>query len=137
MACAGLSHLYFGVFKNIRIIFTYSTFGNYLFCILAGIGGVVFFFFLFQKLPACRILSRIGQNSLFVMCVHYRLLFWMDLFTKKVFGYELMRTRSTIKAVLVGVMLTLLITGFTYIAEQICKKYPSMKKYARVVGLPF
>ena len=136
LAGAALCHLYFGVYKNIRIVFTFSEFGNYLFCILAGIGGVLFFFLVFHKLPTCHLLARIGRTSLFIMCIHYRLLFWGDLIVEKLFTYDLMGTRSTVKAVLVGVIVTLSITAFTYLSEPICIKYPAARKLAQLVGIP-
>lgn len=128
-------HIVFGVYLNKRIIFTYSKFYNYSYCLLAGIGGVVFYFVLFHILRPNKILSYLGKRTLFIMCTHYWYLTGINRITQKFFSYDIWHTRGTFKAFIYGIILILLISGTMYILELLCIKYPRIKKLALIVGL--
>ena len=128
-------HIVFGVYLNYRIVFTISRFYNYFYCLLAGIGGVVFYFVLFHLLRPSKILSYLGNRTLFIMCIHYWYLAQINPITRKLFGYDIWHTRGTFKAFVYGVVLILLISGAMYVLELLCSKCPRLKKLAPIAGL--
>lgn len=127
-------HTLFGVNLNVRIIFTYSVFGNALYCLLAGIGGVLFFFLVFNLTKSNRILVYFGKNSIFLMCSHYWYLWIMNKISLRFADYDLWHTRGTYKALIVTAVLLSAIYLTISVIKIICKKHPAMEKYFVTIG---
>lgn len=107
----------FGVLFNERISYTAGTFGNFIYCIIAGISGAFFFFLLFDilfsKIKKENILSYIGKKSFSIMTMQYWCFMIYNLLFNKIFGMrDIWHTENSVKAVIMCIGTIFLISAF-------------------------
>lgn len=121
---------------NIRIVYTYGKFGNYVYCILAALCGVLFFIGLFSNL---RILSRLhflkswGRNSLIIMATQFFVFKLLSLLSIKLLKTDLINYNSS----LVSFVLAIAITALIDLLVELFKKYTNNTKLFRAIGESF
>ena len=128
-------HVFCGVYKNERIVFTSSAFGRYDLCLLAGMAGVIFFFLFFLWMGKNRILSFVGKFSLFIMCTHYYVLHVIRYISTKLIGYNLWNARGSIKAVLIGILVVAVLSAIGSWISRISKKNQILESSIKWIGL--
>lgn len=135
LPCCALVHIVCGVCWNRRIIFTYSRFGRYDLCLLAGMAGVAFFFLLFELAGDSKRLRAFSRHSLFIMCSHYYVLYAMRWVSVRLTGCDLWNARGSIKAVFLGV---LVVAALSAIGEGLHRKWgkiPGLRTCMNWIGL--
>mgnify|MGYP000202514281 CR=1 FL=1 len=107
----------FGEILNERISYTAGSFGNFVYCIIAGMSGALFFFFLFDilfnKIEKDNILSWIGKKSLPIMTMQYWCFTIYNVLLKKLFGIrDIWHMENSLKAIIMCVGTIFLISVF-------------------------
>ncbi len=106
----------FGAILNERISYTAGYFGNFVYCIIAGMSGAIFFFFLFDifnKIKKDNILSWIGKKSLPIMTMQYWCFTISNVLFKKLFGIrDIWHIENSLKAIIMCVGTIFLISAF-------------------------
>ncbi len=125
----------FGGILNSRISMASGYFGNIAYFVIAAVSGVLMWVLVFRLLPANRILIKIGQQSLFLMCFQYPIFFVCSLISKKFFHYDVWYEVSTLKALLGTIFVLLASFAVLWMADKIGKKYPKVAKVSSWLGM--
>lgn len=135
LPCCALVHIVCGVCWNRRIIFTYSRFGRYDLCLLAGMAGVLFYFVMFKLFRENRALTFLGKYSMLIMCSHYYLLHLLNRISVKLIGFDLLGTRGSIKAILIGSLIVAIISCSGLVLSKLCIKRPGIRTILKWIGV--
>ncbi len=125
----------FGGVLNSRISMANGYFGNITYFLIAAVSGVLMWVLIFRLLPPNRILIRIGQQSLFLMCIQYPVFIALSSISKKFFDYDIWHEVGTLKAVLVTIFVLLISFTVLWIADKIGKRYPKITKIFSWFGI--
>lgn len=131
----GISSIVFSSL-NIRIVYTYGKFGNYVYCILAAFCGVLFFVGLFSSnriLTCLRFLKVWGRNSLMIMATQFFVFKIISFLSIKLLNIDLINYNSSAVSLVLASFITVLIN----LAVILFKKYTNNIKPLRIIGETF
>lgn len=96
---------------NARISVINCYYGNFVLCLVAGISGILMYADLagYVKGTTKRLLVYLGKNSMFIMCTQYWFFRIFTMISMRVSGYDLWRSRSTLKAAIISCLTIILI----------------------------
>lgn len=128
----------FGAMLNIRIIYSSGKFGNIFYCVIAAISGTCFYFLLFENcefLGKVRMLCKLGENSMIIMCSQFLFFYVYDLISKKLWGISVWHSVSTLKALVFSVLTMAAITMLVYIFKRVFKNNRRVLKMGTYFGV--
>lgn len=129
LPCTLAVNIVFGVILNYRLSMVAADYGNYLYCLIAGITGIAFYLTLSNKISKLRIstvFSFLGQNTMFIMCAQYGIFYTYNF----LFRFDVWHTRGTLKAFALAVVTIALIC----LIRAIVKK-SWIKRLAKAIGI--
>jgi len=118
---------------NIRIVYTYGEFGNYIYCIPAAFCGALFLVALFSSnsvLSRLRFLRVWGRNSLMIMatqCFVFKIVSFLSI---KLLNIDLINCYSST----VSIVLALFITALINLVVELFKKYTNNVRPLRIIS---
>lgn len=113
-------NILFGVILNDRISVIRCFYGQYVYCVIAGISGIVVYVVLSQALAEKRsdllpwnnikrLLMHLGKHSMVILCVHYYLFRILASLSNRFWEIDLWHTRGTLKAGVITVFTIVII----------------------------
>ncbi|MBQ2676650.1 MAG: acyltransferase family protein [Clostridia bacterium] len=118
---------------NIRIIYTYGKFGNYVYCVLAAVCGTLFFIGLFsgvRMFSRLRFLKVWGRNSMIIMATQFFVFKVVSFLSVRLLNIDLINYKSTV----VALILALSIAALINLLVVLFKKYTSNIKFLKTIG---
>ena len=125
---------------NIRIVYTYCEFGNYIYCMLSAICGVLFFVGLFSKIKALSRLSFLktwGKNSLIIMASQWFVFKVITYLSIKLFNVDLMTFNSSLVSLILAIVITLIINLLVVLFKKYTKNIKFIRCIAEVFGVQY
>ncbi len=131
----GIISIFFAL-QNIRIVYTYGKFGNYLYCIIAAFCGTLLMVGLFSSAKVFTRLNFLiewGKNSLMIMATQYFVFDAITLLSQHFFEMNLMKYKDTFISFSVALFTVFFINSMV----SVIKKLTYKSKFLRAVGVTF
>lgn len=131
----GLGSVVFAA-SNIRIVYTYGRFGNYLYCILAAVCGVLSLVGMFSAvafLGRLKFLRDWGRNSLWIMATQFFVFKAVSIISSKVLGIDLMKQEGLV----LSVALPLFTMWATWMSNVFIKRITRNSEFLMRIGEAF
>lgn len=114
----------FAVILNDRISVVRCYYGNFIYCLIGGVSGIIIYLiiskFLNTKLHKIdKYICRIGTNSMIIMCTQY---YFFRIYNA-IAGYDIWHHRSTVKALILSVLTIVLIELFVFLVKKLKNNY--------------
>ena len=129
-----LVNIYFGVFNNVRIVYTKAVFGNILYTLIGALSGIAVYLILFQRfdfLGKSKILNFLGRNSLIIMATQFYFFIFYDLLA----NFQIHLYRNTVKAFVMCVATIAFICLIDKILIYIGKRCKAIEKVLSWFGI--
>ena len=125
---------------NIRIVYTYGLFGNYIYCILAAFCGVLFFVGLFSRVKLISRLSFLenwGKNSLIIMAMQYIVFRCVSIVSLKFLNTDLMKWQSSVFSLVLSLFTILVIMLFVAIFKKLANRIKFLGTIGKAFGINY
>ncbi len=118
--------------RNDRISVMYCYYGDFVFCLIAGVSGIFLYCIISTQLKGwiVKALSYLGHNSMIIMCFQYWLFRVFSDISIFLFDYNVWKERNTIKAFIVTV-----VTIVCIVALDRCAKKVFSRKINHAIGI--
>ena len=118
-------------YSNIRISVINSVYGNCVYCLIAGISGILIYLIISKiiskkKNIIVQILTKLGHDSMIIMCAQY----YVFRIINYIFKNDIWHQRGTLKALII----TILTISIIELGVLICKKL-KLKKISFLIGI--
>ena len=125
---------------NIRIVYTYGHFGNYIYCILAAFCGVLFFVGLFSRVELISRLSFLknwGKNSLIIMAMQYIVFRCVSIVSLNFLNSDLMKWQNSVFSLVLSLFTILVITLFVAIFKKLANRIKFLGTIGKAFGINY
>lgn len=136
---SGIGSVVFAM-MNIRIVYTYGQFGNYIYCILAAFCGVLFFVGLFSKLKffsKIPFLKEWGKNSLAIMAMQYFVFTFIKIASTKMIHVDLMKISNTGLALVITLITICIIMLFVCLLKKLAQRIRFVHVISEALGISY
>lgn len=135
----GTMHIVFALL-NVRIMYSYGRFGNYFYCIVAAVLGVLFYIGLFSRIPS---LSRIkflkswGKNSLIIMAAQFPLFLIISIVSTKILGWDIIEYPNSLLSLALACLITAAISAAVTFIQNHTSKISFLKTICQTFGFQY
>lgn len=118
-------------YSNIRISVINNVYGNCIYCLIAGISGILIYLIISMILSKknniiVKILTKLGHDSMIIMCTQY----YVFRIINFIFKNDIWHQRGTLKALII----TIVTISIIELGVLICKKL-KLKKLSFLIGI--
>ena len=125
---------------NVRVVYTYGVFGNYIYCILAAFCGVLFFVGLFSKirfLSSIPFLKSWGKNSLIIMATQFFVFRLISVLSAKIININLMHIQNSAISLCISLFTISTITLGVMLFKRLSNRVKVLKAFGSAFGINY
>ena len=125
---------------NIRVVYTYGKFGNYVYCMAAAFCGVLFFIGLFSKLKFLAqlpFLKELGKNSLMIMATQFFVFTFIKNVSVRIINVNLMKVHGTGIAFAITLFTISVIMLFVYLFKKLARRVKVVHVIGECIGISY
>ncbi len=130
----------FFAMQNIRVVYTYGKFGNYLYCIIAAFCGTLLMVGLFSRI---KIFSRLnfllewGKNSLLIMATQYFVFDAITLLSRLFLDFNLLKYKDTFISFSVALFTVVFISSVVFVIKKLTYKSKLLSSVGTAFGVQY
>lgn len=125
----------FGAILNDRISMANGYYNNVVFFMIGAVSGVLLWVQIFRILPVNRLLKKVSEQTMFLMCWQYMLFFLGSMVSKKMFSYDIWYHESTLKALIVTTAVIVITFAVIWVIDRIRRIIPPITQLASYFGI--